>query len=202
MKYIPYIGILVLLVIILLQNRSCESPKPQITPPQIDTVVIYEQIHDTIPGKPVYISTKIDTSIWMKKKDYAPDTTYSGLLLQYKILGNKHFSTNVFETEFKIGDYGYITITDSIRTNWLISSVITTNLSIPITTITVEKETPSKNQLYIGTIFTGNKINPISGVYIGGILKTKRDRLYGLSIGYDGNVSYAGSLYYKIKLRK
>lgn len=200
MKSIPYIGIILLLLVILLQNRGCIDQKEQYnTPPKIDTMVVYKYIHDTIPGKPVYLKTKIDTSVWMKRSDNIPDTTYKGLLSQYKGLGNKYFSTNIFKTDFKIAEYGSITLTDSVRENQLVSSVLTTNLNIPVTTITIEKSSPPKRQLFVGGSFVMNKTDVISGVYGGLQLKTKRDRLYGISVGWAGKPQLAGSLYYPIK---
>lgn len=203
---LPYIALVIMVIIILLQNEGCLRPKDSEisdTVVRYDTTIVYQTIRDTVPGKPIYIKSKVDTSVWMKKSEYKPDTSYSGLLFQYKTLGNKHFSTNLFKTEFPIADYGTVTIYDSIRQNQLIHSELISNLTIPITTITVEKQipTPSKRQLYFGTTITGNKFNPISGVYGGLQLKTKKDRLYGLSVGYTGQIEYAGSLYFPLKIK-
>lgn len=200
---LPYIALIIMTVIILLQNDGCFPEKemePKIT---IDTVIIYKEVKDTIPGKPVYISTKIDTSIWMKKSEYKPDTSYMGLLSQYRKLGNKHFSTNFFKTDFKIADYGTISITDSIRENQLIHTELTSNLNIPVTTITVEKEIPQKpkNQMFWGTGISGNKMQPISRVSLGLLLKNKKDKIYGFSLGYTGQLEYEGKLYFPIKIK-
>lgn len=198
MKQLPYIAVIVLLFIVLLQNRSCDK-KGDVIVEKRDTVVVYKHIVDTIPGKPVLIKTKIDTSVWMKKSEYKPDTSYVGLLSQYKKLGNAHFSTNVYRTPFQIADFGYVAVTDSISGNKLISSTLETSLVIPTEIITIEKTLPPKNQLYVGTTLTGSKVQPISGVYGGMMLKTKKDKLYGLSVGYTGQVQLGVSLYWKIK---
>lgn len=203
---LPYIALVIMVLIIFFQNQGCLDPRnsnSQDTIIRTDTLVVYKHLTDTIQGKIIYIKTKVDTSLWIKKSEYKPDSTYSGLLSQYKILGNSHFSTNFIKKDFLIADYGTISVYDSIRQNQLIYSEIVTNLNIPVTTITVEKEIPQspKRQLYFGTILTGNKINPISGVYGGFQLKTKKDRLYGISIGYTGKIEYAGSLYFPIKIR-
>jgi len=197
MKFLPYILIAVLLGILLLQNKSCTPPP--IAPPRIDTVVVYEYIHDTIPGKPQYVATKIDTSIWMKKADYKPDTTYSGLLEQYETLGNRYFATNVFRTDFSIGAHGSVSVIDTIYGNWLMGNSLITDLKIPTTTITIEKEALIKNQYFVGGTITGNLIYPISGVYGGLMMKNKRNQLYGISVGYAGEVNYGFSMYYNIK---
>jgi hypothetical protein len=200
MKILPYIGIIVLLLIVLLQNRSC-SPA-DITPPNIDTVIVYETIRDTVEVEVPTLVAAIPDTVWLKEEENAPDSTYDGLLYQYAELGNRHFTTNVFKSEFQIEDYGKITVTDSIYGNWLMSSTLVTDLEIVYPEITITKTAPSRNQMYIGTTFTGNKSYPISGVYGGLMLKTKQDRLYGAAIGWTGEITYSFSLYYKIKLRK
>lgn len=201
MKTIPYIGCIILLIIVLLQNKSCDNDVV-IDSPKIDTVIVIDTVRDTIPGKPILIKTKIDTSIWIKKSEYKPDTTYKGLYNQYTSLGNKHFSTNIFKTTFPISDYGSVTLTDSIRENQLVNTTLTTNLNIPTTTITIEKTAPPKRQLYIGTTFLGNKSSLLSSVHGGLILKDKKDHLYGVSIGYNGEVVFGGTLYFPIRLKK
>ena len=201
MRTLPYIAIIVLLVIVLLQNKSCNNPI-DIKPPKADTVVVHHIVRDTITiVKPVLVASKPDT-IWKYRDQNTPDTTYDGLLKQYTELGNRYFTTNTFKSKFQIADYGSVTVTDSIYGNWLMTSTLTSDLKIPTTTITIEKPLPPKNQLYIGAIFTGNTTYPISGVYGGLLLKTKRDRIYGTSVGWTGEVTYGFSLYYKIKIRK
>jgi hypothetical protein len=200
MKTLPYIAIIVLLVIILLQNKSCVPEPP--APSKIDTVIVYETVRDTIEIKiPVLVASKPDT-VWQDREEQTPDTTYNGLLKQYTDLGNRYFTTNTFQSRFQIANYGSVTVTDSIYGNWLMSSTLISDLKIPTTTITIEKDRPAKNQLYIGATFTGNATYPISGVYGGLLLKTKGDRIYGGSVGWTGEVTYGFSLYYKIKIRK
>lgn len=198
MKIIPYITIVVLICVILLQNK-CSSPIP---PKETrDTVIVYKTVHDTIPGKPKLVAAKIDTTIWMKKSDYKPDTTYKGLLKQYNFLGNKHFATNSFKTDFIIGDYGTVSVIDTVKENWLVSSVIQTDLKIPTTTITVTKESPPKRQIYAGFSATGNTSLPINGIYGDVMLKTKKDRLYGVSMGFNGEPVYKVSLLWPLKIK-
>lgn len=200
MKNLPYIGIIILLLVVLFQNKSCKQPDEPILS-KIDTVIVYKYIHDTIPGEPRFIAAKIDTSIWMKKADFKPDTTYKGLLKQYEELGNRYFTTNTFKTDFKIADYGYISVTDSIYGNWLMNSTIFTDLNIPTTTITIEKEAPKKNEFYIGGTLTLSKTYPVSGIYGGFLMKNKKDQIYGINIGYNGEPQIGASLYYKLKLK-
>lgn len=199
MKKLPYIAIIILLILVLFQPKRCQETPSS---PKIDTVIVYEKIRDTIIVKePVFVASKPDT-IWLKKDENIPDSTYEGLLYQYTQLGNRYFTTNVFQTDFPISTFGYVTVTDSVYGNWLMTTSLVTNLQIPTTTITVEKESPKRNEFYVGPRFTGNSIHPISGVYGALILKTKKDLLYDISVGYNGEMQYGFGFLYKIKLRK
>jgi len=130
---LAYIAVAILLAILLLKNCSTkpvDNPKKD----KIDTVIIKIPVHDTIPGKPIIIKEKIDTSIWVRKSENKPDTTYEGLLKQYTSLGNKLFTKKLYSTKFQIKNYGYITVLDSISENSLFYSDIITDLNIPSTT--------------------------------------------------------------------
>lgn len=182
--------------------QKCDGGDNIVPPPKIDTVIKYVEIHDTVPGKPKYIKGKRDT-IWMDSLIYVPDTSYPKLLEQYKALGNKHFSTNIFRNEFKIGTYGKATVTDTLRANQLIASGLVYDIKVPEKTITIIKPEDPKRQLYLGFGAFGNKRNPVDGVFVGGVYKDRQDRLSGVSVGYNnGQLNFGLSSYWKIKFGK
>jgi len=195
-----YIGIIILLLIVLL--KDCGNDKP-VNVPKADTIrfLKYIHIHDTIPGKPKLVYEKIDTSIWMKKSENKPDTTYKGLLDQYTFLGNQHFAKRGYSTTFPIDTIGSVTVIDSVSENRLFYNRLISNLKYPVITEIIKQPIPPKNQLYGGVMMTGNKETFISGVYGGLLLKTKKDRIYGASIGWTGQVTYAGQLYWPLKFK-
>lgn len=195
-KILPYLLILALLFIVLTQNRSCERGSIKETR---DTVIVYKYIHDTIPGKTLPPKIEKDT-VWMTRTKFIPDTTYKGLLKQYNFLGNNYFEKRTFSTTFPIADYGTITSIDTVSENTLKGTSLVTELNIPVTTITIEKEAPPRDRLYFGVEATGNKATPINGVYVGPLLKTKKDRIYSLSIGYTGEINYKGALYFPLRI--
>jgi len=179
--------------------QKCDGSDVVPPAPKVDTVIKYVEIHDTVPGKPVHIKGKKDT-IWLDSLIYIPDTSYPKLLEQYKALGNKHFSTNIFRNEFKIGTYGKASVTDTIRANQLIASGLVYDIKVPEKTITIEKEAPAKRQVFLGFGAFGNKRNPVDGVFVGGVYKDRQDRLSGASIGYsNGQLNFGLSSYWKIK---
>lgn len=199
-KSLPYLVIIILSIILFLKNCS-DKPKETAQKPKIDTVIVEKVVHDTIPGKLILVKQEIDTTIWQKKSENIPDTTYEGLLKQYTAIGNKLFTKKFYSTKFKIKDYGFITVNDSIKENSLIFSDIITDLTIPTSFITVQKPIPPKRELYFGPQIFGNSIHPIKQVSLSGLLKDKKDHIYNFSVGYDGELIFGGGIFYKIKFK-
>jgi hypothetical protein len=193
--YLLVIGILTVVMFF----EKCDRPSQVVPPVKVDTVVKYVEIHDTVPGKPRHIKGKTDT-LWLDSLVYIPDTSYPKLLEQYKALGNKYFTTNIYRNEFKIGTYGKASVTDTIRSNQLIASGLVFDIKVPEKTVIIEKEAPAKRQVYIGFGAYGNQRNFVDGVYVGGIYKDRQDRLSGASVGYgNGQINFGLSSYWKIK---
>lgn len=192
-KHIPYIFIIGILVFLLFHNNK---EKEIITNTKIDTVIVEKHVIDSIPGDVVYVSTKIDTSIWIKKAENIPDTTYKGLLSQYKLLGNNYFSTTFDTTQFNIEGYGHIIVKDSVSENRLKYTKLYSFLTFPEKTITITEKYIPKRELYFGpTIYVNNP-----SVNLSLILKTKKEKLYGFSIGWNKKPQYGFSYLYKIKI--
>lgn len=191
-----YIVIGVLIAVVLLQK--CSGGDPQIVS-KIDTVIKYVKVHDTIKIKPEYIKGETDTS-WITLIQYVPDTNYSKLLQQYKALGGYHFTRNTYKTKFPI-KYGVATVTDTVFGNELISSKLELDVVFPEKTITIVNPAAPVRQFYAGTFLTGDKKDFINSVNIGLLYKDKKDKIFGLSVGYNnvGTIQYGVSSYWKIK---
>lgn len=157
--------------------RSCE-PKPEfkggdpIVITKIDTVwtekTIIKRVYTpgetvTIPGPPTY-------------KDI--DTT---AILQ------DFFAKRIYEDTIKFDTLGYVLVKDTISQNKIISRETSGKYYYPV----VNKETTtiippkSVNQLYVGFNIQGSKQEPINYFGPDFTLKTKKDRIYELGIGYD-----------------
>jgi len=195
---LAYIALIILICILLLKNCSTK-PVRQDKKPDTVTVTKIKIVHDTIPGETKLVEAEVDTSIWVRKSENKPDTTYEGLLKQYTALGNKLFTKKLYSTKFQIKDYGSVTVNDSISENSLIYSDIITDLKIPSTTITVTKFEPPKRELYLGFNGMGNSLHPIKYIGVGGLFKDKKEHIYNVSLGYDGEVLLGGGLYWKVK---
>lgn len=195
--------ILILFGIIVIQRCKPTPPvEPQI---EYDTVYTPIYIHDTVQGDPIYIISKPDTQ-WIVNNP--PDTNYENLKQQYINLGNRYFAENTFETIFPVDTFGIVRVTDKIKENQLFSSTLISKLTIPEKTITITKTLPPTRQLYAGAIIR-NRINmkddkPSLDTWpeIGLLYKDKKDRLFGASGGYNGNVELTVSTYWKINLKK
>ena len=195
-----YILILVLIVVILLQRTGCTYIPKTPKLPKIDTVIQYVQVNDTVPGKPILLKAKKDT-LWRDSIQYKPDTSYAGLLKQYNSLDDKYFTEHIFKTDYKLGTYGTASVYDTVVANMIIGNSIAYNVTIPEKTVIITKTQPAVRQLFIGGGLFGNQINPINSAHVGLLYKDRQDRVFGVSVGYNGQLVYGFSTYWKIKLR-
>ena len=195
-----YIIIIVLVVIVLFQRNGCTHVPTKVSEPKIDTFINIIEVHDTIPGKPVFIKAKKDT-LWRDSLIFKPDTNYQSLLKQYIALGDSMFYKNVYKTSYKLDSFGTATIVDTVTANKLSGRLISYNLSIPTKTITITKTAPPVKQLYIGGGFYGSPITIIKSANLGLLYKDKKDRVFIGSVGFDGELIYGLHSYWKIKLR-
>lgn len=203
LKNIPYLLILVLVGIIFLQR--CSKSAPVTDKPKIDSVVIHDtlRIHDTTKGKPVLVYSEPQIH-WIDSGKYKPDTNYARLLQQYDSLGDEHFSRNIYKTPFKLGIYGDATVTDTIVSNKLVGNSIVYNIKIPVsrTVITIHEPYSPKNQVYIGGVITGNKVDFIKSAEVGILYKNKKDQIFQLKVEQPFNntpTSFGVGTYWKIK---
>ena len=120
---------------------------------------------------------------------------------QYNSLDDKYFTEHIFKTDYKLGTYGTASVFDTVVANMIIGNSIAYNVTIPEKTVTVFKTQPAVRQLFIGGGLFGNQINPINSAHVGLLYKDRQDRIFGVSIGYNGQLVYGFSTYWKIKLR-
>lgn len=192
-------AIIATLMLIILVQRT--NTKPVTDVPKTDTVIKEVVIHDTIPGKPKLIKIKGDT-VWKDSIQYKADTSYAGLLKQYDSAITKYFTEHIFKTDYKLGTYGTASVYDTIVANMIIGNSITYTFTIPEKTVTIIKPAKPVRQMYVGGSIFGNSLSPVRAIYVGGLYKDRKDRVFGLSVGYDGyQVVYGVSSYWKIKFK-
>jgi hypothetical protein len=192
--------IIALIAIILLQRTGCSYISKEAPKVTIDTLISVIEIHDTIPGKPVFIKAKTDT-VWRDSLIFKPDTNYEGLLKQYIALGDSHFAKNIYKTNYELDSFGTATVADTVVANKLSGRLISYNLNIPIKTITITKPAPPVKQFYIGGGLYGNPLTVIKSANLGVLYKDRKDRIFIASVGFDGQPIYGFHSYWKIKLK-
>lgn len=186
------------MLIVLLQRTGT---KPVTNIPKTDTVIKEVVIHDTVPGKPKLIKIKGDVQ-WKDSIQFKADTNYARLLKQYDSLGDLYFSEHIYKTDYKLGTYGTASVLDTIVANMVVGNSLSYNITIPEKIVTIIEPAKPVRQLYIGGSIFGNSPSPVKAAYIGTLYKDRKDRVFGLSVGYDGTqVVYGLSSYWKIKFK-
>lgn len=204
MKNLLSLVVIVLVAIVVLQRTGCNSI-PGFERPKSDTTVVHDtswSVHDSlIYAKPKPAKIIHDTI----PPQYLADTNYAKLKIQYDSLLKEFFALKIYADTVRLDTLGYIAIADSIQKNGLLGRVYHTNYKIPTITktVTINNYALPKTQLYMGGGIGINKTLGVTGVEAGAVLKTKKDQLYGISVGstVDGQLNYGFSSYWKIKLR-
>lgn len=196
-----HILIIALFIIILLQ-RGCGGTKPQIIT-KIDTItqVKYERIVEYGVSKPRFIKGERDTIIETEIEYVLSEEDY-GIITKLDTLIELYSMKNIYRDSVKIDTFGYITLIDTVQENKFLGRSFTTNITIPEKTTTVTKTItlPSVRQFYIGGGLMGNKFSLINYASAGLLYKDRQDRIFGASVGWNGQLSYGVSSYWKIKL--
>lgn len=192
--------IVILLFIILTQDRGCNSPKIEPT-----TVTVHDttwQVHDSLIIKKLKIKETIYETI-QTPPEYIADTSYPRLKEQYDSLVVAYLAKNIYADTLKLDTLGYVAIADTIQKNNLQNRSYKYNYNIPTihTTTTITKHAPLKNQLYLGGGVDGNKIVGITSLSAGVLLKTKKDNIYSVTVGSNaqGQLSYGFRTFWKLK---
>lgn len=205
MKNLLSLTVIVLVLLLIFGNRSCNIPGFE--KPKSDTTVVHDtswSVHDSIvyskpkPAKIIHDTTQIPPI-------YLADTNYAKLKEQYDDLLKKYFALATYMDTLRIDTLGYIAIADTIQQNLIKGRSFHSNYKIPTITktVTINNYAIPKAQVYVGGGIGINKTLGVTGVEVGGILKTKKDQIIGLTVGstIDGQLNYGMSSYWKIKLR-
>jgi hypothetical protein len=200
MKFSHIINIaLVLFVIILLYKAECGKPvvpgktvsvggkKYEVIKQVIDTQYIRIKETKYKKGEDIYHDTTIYISVPVL------DTT------QMQEVLSKYYAKNIFQDTLKVSKFGNIYINDTVQYNKLAGRSMSADLMFPsITNTTIVKEKP-KAQLFLGATVDYLQGSNFQNLSVGLMLKTKRDRLYGISAGVspNGKPVYGASFYIK-----
>jgi hypothetical protein len=113
------------------------------------------------------------------------------------------YCKEVYKDTLKLNDgLGYVSVIDTVSQNKIIGRVWNSQVNkIIVKDTKIVKKAPV-NQLYIGTVGGFDRVNIVNYVGPTLVLKTKKDKLYSLGIGYGTNkqISLQGGIFWKIKL--
>lgn len=196
--------ILVLLAVILLQRRGGGGENKPELPPSIKRDTVWVVKDSLIFSKPKVIKTVEITSHDTIINHYLPDTNYQKLLVQYQDVVKELLAKNIHSDSIRIDTNGYVKISDTVQKNLIIGRVTEVNIKYPIIKETITVHQKPVNQLYIGGGVGANKNALINQVRAGVILKTKKDKIFGVNVGVStqGTIVYGFDSYWKINLKK
>ena len=200
-----YLGIIAVLIVIIFLQRACT---PQVTPKVIPQVT-YDTIlkHDTsVVVKKMKIASH-DTTYIPEDPIYMLDTSCDLVKARFQKVVKAHTTKNMYIDTILIDTFGKIYVYDTVQFNTLGNRGIVKNYTIPIITKTIKVPAEPKRQLYIGGGLDGTYINKtpmINTAKVGMLYKTKKDQIYGASVGVsiNGYLMYGIQSYWKIKLKK
>lgn len=200
-----YLGIIAVLVAIIFLQRACT---PQVTPKVIPQVT-YDTIlkHDTSVVVKKMKITSHDTTYIPEDPIYMLDTSCDLVKERFQKVVKAHTTKNMYIDTILIDTFGKIYVYDTVQFNTLGNRGIVKNYTIPIITRTIKVPAEPKRQLYIGGGLDGTYINKtpmINTAKVGMLYKTKKDQIYGASVGVsiNGYLMYGIQSYWKIKLKK
>lgn len=201
MKQLTNIIIVVLLAVIILMQvkNGCRGVG---SPGRVDTVKTVDTLwerHDTTIYKKMQVIKTIHDSVPPK---YLPNPMYDSLLVQYNEMVEEFLAKNIYLDSLTIPGYkGNILIKDTVQYNKLGGRSYISSISIPkvTETITIIKTTPPKSSLFIGGGISANK-TAFQLLDAGLLLKTKKDKIYGVSVGIGQNLKpiYGIKMYWKL----
>jgi hypothetical protein len=188
--------VIVLMFTVTLQHKGCNAPQIK-----ADTVTLHDtawQVHDSLIIKKLVIKNTIHDTL---PPEYIADTNYPKLKAQYDALVVSYLAKNIYADTVKLDTLGYVAVADTVHKNEIHGRSYKYNYKIPTVTVTttITKQAPPKGALFIGGGVTGNK-NGLELLQGGLLYKSKRDKMFGLHVGINGNnqVVYGVNSYWKI----
>ena len=202
--HVIYLGIIVSLLVIIL-GYECVGRKDMARDVEINgrKYEVVQEIVDTVyvkaspevrykPGKTIYRDTVIylDTSSFMinNPPEGVKERFCDSIMISY-------YAKKVFKDTITFSGIGNVYILDTIQHNEILSRMVNSDLIFKSTSKTVTVKEKAKNELYFGPRidFSEGVVTP----HIGLLLKTAKNRIYGVSLGAGKSPIYSGSIYIK-----
>ena len=205
------IALLLLIIIVVFQqcggNKTktgeivkVDGKKYELIKHEIDTVEVVKTKVVTKKGEDIYHETIKEVII--------------PTIVDTQALLHDYFAKNIYKDTLRLPDgLGTVSLIDTITQNKILGR--TFNASVKQRTIKetlIVKELP-KTQVYYGFVGGFNKVDVVSNIGAGALIKTKKDKIYQLGIGVANKVGsdgtsgvlspfISGGVYWKIKFKK
>ena len=176
--------IIIGLIIVIFLLRECRGEKSPL-PAEPVTIVKIETKYDTIVETvPTYIPKYKTRVKWKTKTVHDTVEVHDTIPVDTASVLEEYFATYAYTDTLKKDSVTFI-INDTISQNKILSRGIKYNLVYPTTIIQTEREV-NQRELYVGFGLGGDR-QQIS--YAGSelILRTKKDKLYGVGIGINNS---------------
>lgn len=210
MKWLKDLKVVLILVLIgivaITQFKSCnpEPPKPIHI---IDT--LYQKVREEVPvyvpkwRTKIKVETKTDTVKLPAKIDTS--SVVEDYYAKYKTIDTLKLTYT--DSAGRKKNFGQGVVTDIISQNRIIERGVIWDYSIPTVRHTIIIPEALRNQLYVGVASGFNKTNFVDNVSGGFLLKTKKQKVYQLSLGLGnrgGTISpfIGAGIYWKIQIKK
>ena len=177
-----------------------DGKKYELIKHEIDTVEVVKTKVVTKKGEDIYHETIKEVII--------------PTIVDTQALLHDYFAKNIYKDTLQLPDsLGIVSLIDTITQNKILGR--TFNASVKQRTIKetlIVKELP-KTQVYYGFMGGFNKVDVVSNIGAGALIKTKKDKIYQLGIGVANKVGsdgtsgvlspfISGGVFWKIKFKK
>jgi hypothetical protein len=199
-----FLNLLVLAIIVFMLLRECNSSNQSIQR-KPDTVTVVDTAYITKTNtkiKKVLIASTDSSYDIANDPRFVPDTSYENLKAQFTKLSKDYTAKNIYKDTLVLDSIGFVHVTDSVQFNTLLNRHYTYSYKLPIITKTTTITNYAKpvRQIYAGVGINSLGVNSINA---GLMYKSRRDQLYGFTLGVNNNqLVYGVQTYFKIKLKK
>lgn len=196
--------LIIVLIILILFMRMCEpgdkKPGSQITVDGKGYTIIKRTV-DTQYVKTTQTVYKNGKTIYVDKPIYinVPTNADTGLILK------DYFAKYTYKDTLKLKDsLGYVTIIDTITKNKILNRTFNANINKVIVKDFMIVEPDPKNHLYLGGVVGLDKVNLVNFVGPSVVLKTKKDKVFTVGVGYSNakTISFQLGTYWRLKFKK
>ena len=197
--------VIVILVLIILLLRMCDN---DLTEKPKDTIKIDGKEHIILKHTRDTIYEPVIETIYKKGETIYKDSIIyveTPKIVDTDLIMKDYYSIRIYKDTLKLKDsLGFITITDSISKNKIKGRTFLSNVNKIKIFDTIVVEPIKQIEFYMGGTMGVDKINLVN--FIGPTLniKTKKDNVYGVSLGLNNSksITIQGSILCKIKFKK